>query len=84
MIDCAASGEPLITSMSPQIDPHPTTLEETLIKKLVGPPKHHTAWEVHKPSHRLRLILHYTHFGDVVYLAVAVTQRETRIKEIVS
>src|ERR1700729_102431 len=46
MIDCAASGEPLITSMSPEIDPHPTTLEQTLIKKLVGPPKHHSAWEV--------------------------------------
>jgi len=57
MIDCAASGEPLITSMSPEIDPHPTTLEQTLIKKLVGPPKHHSAWELwqlHKEKRELR------------------------------
>jgi len=57
MIDCAASGEPLIATMSPEIDPHPTTLEQTLIKKLVGPPKHHSAWELwqlHKEKRELR------------------------------
>lgn len=43
---CDESGEPLITSMSPETDPHPFDLEVSLVKSLVGPPRNRTAWEV--------------------------------------
>ncbi|KIJ61538.1 hypothetical protein HYDPIDRAFT_183162 [Hydnomerulius pinastri MD-312] len=43
---CAASGEPLITSMSPDTDPHPIDLEVPLVKTLVGSPRNRTAWEL--------------------------------------
>ena len=43
---CEASGEPLITSMSPEADPHPFDLEVSLVKSLVGLPRNRTAWEV--------------------------------------
>ncbi|KAH7929984.1 amidase [Leucogyrophana mollusca] len=44
--DCAASGEPLITSMSPDVDPHPIDLEVTLVKTLL--------WQLHKEKRALR------------------------------
>ena len=84
MLDCAASGEPLIKSMSPEIDPHPTTLEQTLIQKLVGPLRHHSAWEVNfhlaLTSSCALLIVETTY----IQLAVATPQGETRAEEIVS
>lgn len=57
--------------MSPEIDPHPTTLEETLIKKLVGPPKHRTAWEVSRHS-IIKISVYVTH--DMQYIAMATAQ----------
>jgi len=43
---CEASGEPLITSMSPEEEPHPFDLEIPLVKSLVGHPRSRTTWEL--------------------------------------
>ncbi|KAH7905955.1 amidase signature domain-containing protein [Hygrophoropsis aurantiaca] len=54
---CEASGEPLITSMSPDDDPHPLDLEIPLVKTLVGSPRSRSAyelWQLHKEKRTLR------------------------------
>ncbi|KAH7887092.1 amidase signature domain-containing protein [Phlebopus sp. FC_14] len=43
---CEASGEPLITSMSPETDPHPIELEVPLVKTLL--------WQLHTEKRALR------------------------------
>ncbi|KAF9235544.1 amidase signature domain-containing protein [Melanogaster broomeanus] len=43
---CEASGEPLITSMSPEMDPHPFDLDVSLVKTLL--------WQLHTEKRALR------------------------------
>ncbi|KAF8838796.1 amidase [Paxillus ammoniavirescens] len=43
---CEASGEPLLTSMSPETDPHPFDLEVSLVKTLL--------WQLHAEKRALR------------------------------
>ncbi|KAF8137574.1 amidase signature domain-containing protein [Boletus edulis] len=45
-MSCEASGEPLITSMSPDEDPHPFDLEVSLVKSLL--------WQLHTEKRALR------------------------------
>lgn len=46
LTDCALSGEPLITSMSPETGAHDYTLEEPFARTIVGQRRHLSAYEV--------------------------------------
>lgn len=72
---CEASGEPLITSMSPEADPHPFDLEVSLVKSLVGPLRNRTAWEVR--SWYSEMTPPYLS----QFLAMATPHRKTRIAQ---
>ncbi|EIW75737.1 general amidase [Coniophora puteana RWD-64-598 SS2] len=55
--DCEVSGEPLITSMSPEKDAHQIDLEVSLVKMLTGPPRSRSAyelWQLHTEKRNLR------------------------------
>ncbi|KAG6864321.1 hypothetical protein C0991_010477 [Blastosporella zonata] len=54
---CELSGEPLIETMLPTTDPHPSTLGEPFVKTLVGEASHLSAydlWQLHKEKRDLR------------------------------
>lgn len=56
-VQCELSGEPLIQTMSPTEDAHPTPLSERLNQTLVGEPVHRSAydlWQLHKKKRELR------------------------------
>ncbi|KAI0727609.1 general amidase [Fomitopsis betulina] len=57
LTDCALSGEPLITSMSPETGAHDYTLEEPFARTIVGQRRHLSAyelWQLHRQKRDLR------------------------------
>ncbi|KAG6808488.1 hypothetical protein H0H92_003982 [Tricholoma furcatifolium] len=56
-VQCELSGEPLITSMLPENETHPSDLSEPYVKTLVGEASHLSAydlWQLHKEKRELR------------------------------
>ncbi|KAG6818672.1 hypothetical protein H0H93_002931 [Arthromyces matolae] len=65
---CELSGEPLITSMLPENETHPSGLTEPFVKTLIGEEVHRTAydlWQLHKEKRNLRKS-HLDHWEQTV------------------
>ncbi|KAG6847006.1 hypothetical protein H0H93_010637, partial [Arthromyces matolae] len=65
---CELSGEPLITSMLPEDENHPSGLTEPFVKTLIGEEVHRTAydlWQLHKEKRNLRKS-HLDHWEQTV------------------
>ncbi|KII87664.1 hypothetical protein PLICRDRAFT_699214 [Plicaturopsis crispa FD-325 SS-3] len=45
-LECRKSGEPLIETMLPEVNAHPTALDKPLVKHLTGEPYARSAWEL--------------------------------------
>ena len=45
-VECAKSGEPLITSCKPLDSPHPFPLEKSMAKVIIGETEHLSAYDV--------------------------------------
>ncbi|KAG6879472.1 hypothetical protein C0992_002358 [Termitomyces sp. T32_za158] len=74
-VQCELSGEPLITTMIPEDETHPTGLSEPFVKTLVGEASHLSAYDVIGPAFLMRT------YANVVK-ALATAEREARFAQV--